>query len=81
MCYIERFLNRSFLLCKIGIIKLRRDMIRVKGNNESRMVTCGIHGGHSVNQRYYYLLSTFYLLGAFYMLSHLNLKFDSLVLL
>lgn len=81
MCYIQRFLNRSSLLYKIRIIKLHRDMIRVKGNNEYRMVKCRIHSGHSVNERYYYLLSAFYLPGAFYMLSHLNLKFDSLVLL
>lgn len=52
MCYIERFLNWSSLPCKIRIIKPHRDMMRDKGNNEYSMVKCGIHSGHSVNERY-----------------------------
>ena len=50
--FFERFLNWSFLPCKIRIIKPHRDMIRDKGNNEYSMVKCGIHSGHSVNERY-----------------------------
>lgn len=50
--FFERFLNWSSLPCKIKIIKPHRDMMRDKGNNEYSMVKCGIHSGHSVNERY-----------------------------
>lgn len=48
---LSKFLNLNFLFCKIRIIKLHKDMMRVKENNEYRMlVQCRIHSRHSVNE-------------------------------